>query len=78
MNLSYGISIISIVRDGMISWISEVEYYSILSLELEDDKFKDKFKNLYQAYVTLMEAFDIFKKIFKFTVRLSQFVIDVC
>ena len=68
VNLTYGVFYIVLIRDGMIAWISEVEYYSKLSLELEEAKISEKCKRLFEAYVSLLEAYDIFKKIFKITV----------
>lgn len=71
VNITYAISLIALMRDGIITWISEVEYYSKTSLELEGEKCGDALRKLFQAYINLMDAFDIFKKIFKFTVRVA-------
>ena len=67
--ITYGVSIIALVRDGFVSWMAEVEYYCKMCLEIEEEVYDDKIKNLLEAYIYLMEAFDIFKNIFKFTVR---------
>lgn len=69
--LTYGVSIIALIRDGITTWTSEVEYYSQICLELDERKYNDKFKKLLEAYINLMEAFHVFKKIFKFVVRLD-------
>ena len=66
--LLYGCSIIALLRVGIDSWKAEVEFYSQMCLELEEEKYDDKLNRLFQAYGDLMEAFQIFKKIFKFIV----------
>ena len=68
VHITYAFILISLIRDGMISWISEVEHYSKLSTEYGDD-YNDEFQKLFQAYSRFMEAFEIFKKIFKYAVR---------
>ena len=70
--ITYGASIIRLIGDGILLWVAEVEYYSQIGLELDEAKYDEKLKKLHQAYIDLLEAFDIFKKIFKFTVR-SEF-----
>ena len=67
--ITYGGSIIRLIRDGIFSWMDEVEYYSKICLALEEENYDDKSKKLFQAYVNLLEAFDIFKEIFQFVVR---------
>ena len=69
VNIIYGIRIIALLRDGMKTWISEVEYYGKLCLELEEAKYNDNLEKLLQAYIDLMEAFDILKDILKFSVK---------
>lgn len=69
VNLTYGVSIIALIKDGLDSWITEVQYYSKLSSEFGEDKYNDKLEKLFESYVNLMEAFDMFKNIFKFSVR---------
>ena len=76
VNCTYGVSVIALIKDGIIAWISEVEHYSILSLELEDEIYDDKLEKLYEAYIHLLKAFNIFKSIFKFAVR-RYFYCDV-
>ncbi|KAJ8733170.1 hypothetical protein PYW08_001468 [Mythimna loreyi] len=63
---------IGLIMDGVVTWTSDVEYYSKICLELEE-KCDDKFYKLFQAYSNLLEAFDIFKKIFKFRILFRTF-----
>lgn len=70
VNVTYAICVISLIRDGMVTWISEVEYYAKLSLELEEEIYSNNLKNLFQAYIDLLEAFNIFQRIFQFFVSL--------
>lgn len=70
MTLTYAASIITLIRDGIITWTSEFEDYIQTCLELEEEKYGDKFKKLFDAYINLMGAYHIFKRIFKFVVRL--------
>ena len=73
VNLTYGVSVIALLRDGMYSWISELEFYSKLSSEFGEEKYKEKLEKLLESYVSFMEAFDMFKNIFKFTVSVTFF-----
>ena len=75
--ITYGVSLIALIRDGMVSWMAEVEYYSKICLDLEEENYDDKFEKFFQAYVNLMEAFGIFKKIYKFTVRTDFYGVSV-
>ena len=67
----YAIRMIDLIRDGMKTWIAEVKYYGKLCLELEEEKYNNNLKKLSQAYIDLMEAFDILKDISKFSVRVT-------
>ena len=75
VSVIYGIRMIALIRDGMKTWISEVEYYGNLCFELEEKKYNDNLKKLLQAYIDLMEAFNILKDISKFSVNCQNFLI---
>ena len=69
VSIIHGIRIIALIRDGMKTWISEIKYYGKLCLELEEGKYNHHLKKLFQAYIDLMDAFDILRNIFKFSVK---------
>uniref|UniRef100_A0A2H1WWV0 SFRICE042066.2 n=1 Tax=Spodoptera frugiperda TaxID=7108 RepID=A0A2H1WWV0_SPOFR len=68
VSLTYGISMIFLIKNGMVAWIAEVEYQCGNCLELEDRKRCEVFKKLFVAYEELMEAYVIFKRLFKISV----------
>ena len=68
VNIIYGIRMIALIRDGLKTWIYEVNYYGNLCSELEEQKYNVILEKLLQAYMDLMEAFDILKDILKISV----------
>lgn len=74
---AYGISLITLMVDGMRKWISEVEYHSKISSELHEEKYNDCCKKLFLAYVDIMEAFHVFKRIFQISVRVTFCIISL-
>lgn len=75
VNTTYGISLIFLIRNGMVAWISEVEYQCRICLELEEGQRCEVFKKLFVAYQDLMQAYAIYKKLFKIPVSTLHFCI---
>ncbi|KAH9644382.1 hypothetical protein HF086_006410 [Spodoptera exigua] len=59
-------------RLGITSWISELEYHCSFESDIED-QVTNHFKKLYQAYLDLMDAFNIFKRLFQFSFLLYNY-----
>ncbi|PZC77079.1 hypothetical protein B5X24_HaOG200729 [Helicoverpa armigera] len=72
VHITYAISLITLIRDGVITWIAELERHS-QNLEVDKDKHDERMKKLFQAYINLMEAYEIFKKLFQVAVRILSF-----
>lgn len=68
IDVSYGKCINHLLRGGILAWISEVEYQTERSLELDTHE-EDIWRKLYEAYSELMEAYNIHKNVFQIPVR---------
>ncbi|KAH9644393.1 hypothetical protein HF086_006421 [Spodoptera exigua] len=59
--------LIHLIREGVLTWISEVNYYS-KNVEYEEEKYNERMKIMFQVYLDLMKAFELFKGIHQFLV----------
>ncbi|KAF9410597.1 hypothetical protein HW555_010364 [Spodoptera exigua] len=57
--------LIHLIREGVLTWISEVNYYS-KHVEYEEEKYNERMKIMFQVYLDLMKAFELFKGIHQF------------
>ncbi|PZC77070.1 hypothetical protein B5X24_HaOG200720 [Helicoverpa armigera] len=78
VNVIYGVIMIELIRDGVIIWVSEVEHYSKLCLDLNEETYNKTMKKLFHAYISLMEAFDIFKGLFQYSVSFYVISWQIC
>ncbi|XP_075985577.1 uncharacterized protein LOC142982778, partial [Anticarsia gemmatalis] len=68
VNLTYARTITDLIIGGLSAWKSELQYHTKRCLELNVDE-EEIWKDLWQAYSDLMEAFNIFKTVFQISVR---------
>lgn len=65
-NIIYGISIINMIRGGVLTWLSEVEYLNTMP---DFDSKEKVWPELFSAYRNFMDAFGIYKNVFQMSVR---------
>lgn len=67
VHISYAVCLINLIRKGVLGWISKVDHHVSLEADVQE-QVNEHFEKLFQAYVDLMDAYEIFKYIFKYTV----------
>lgn len=70
VNISYGLRIMALIQDAMVTWIAEFECYCKLGVEFGEEKYKEHLERLFDTYLDLVRAFGLFKRIFQFAVRI--------
>lgn len=56
------LSILILIKEGIITWTSEFQCYGQVCWRIGDEESKRHMKVLFQVYVDLLKAFDLFKK----------------
>lgn len=67
---SYSVCLSKLLHGGILTWISEIEYYTRVSLIVNNEEDK-KWTTLFQVYTDLMKTFSIFKNVFQIPVSIS-------
>lgn len=56
------LSILILIKEGIITWTSEFQCYGQVCWRIGDEESKRHMKVLFQVYVDLLKAFDLFKR----------------
>ncbi|KAH9644416.1 hypothetical protein HF086_006444 [Spodoptera exigua] len=64
VQITVSIQLIHLIREGVLTWISEVKYHS--QNGHEEGKYNDRMKIMFEIYVDLLGAFELFKRVYQF------------
>lgn len=67
--VSYSVCLSKLLHGGLLTWISEIQYHTQVTLSVSHGKEK-MWTKLFEVYTDLMEAFSIFKDVFQVPVIL--------
>lgn len=67
IHITVSILFMNLIREGLVTWISDVEGYS-KQFHHEEEQYNERMKIMFQIYLDLMGAFDLFKSIYQFVV----------